>query len=240
MNLFQRSGSGVDLEPLINDDMGLPLVQMRHATDKPRMKPVTLREPKAWQCGQGRGPFVTYSEEPKMSPVYRRFITCLVVILLVVLAINTFATAQAQTVGLHVASVHVPSRDGYNNANVGAFYRHDNGLMAGVYHNSLGRTSVYGAYQFPVGPIDIAVGMVSGYKQECWKERHSSTELFKGGVVVTKSWSEWKCKGTGRHEWMPMVVPSYRFGEVLGVHPRLSVVLGERTTALHLSIERDL
>jgi hypothetical protein len=81
-------------------------------------------------------------------------------------ALGVFAlAAQAQTFGVHVASVH--SGDGMNNFNPGAYVRFDNGLTAGTYLNSHKRQSAYVGYTLETaGALSIAltVGVVSGYK----------------------------------------------------------------------------
>jgi hypothetical protein len=71
---------------------------------------------------------------------------------------------------LHGPSYHF-SDNGMNNANYGVGYRFDNRVVAGVYHNSLGRASVYLAYLLPVATLpwnvsaDVLLGAVTGYEQ---------------------------------------------------------------------------
>lgn len=72
--------------------------------------------------------------------------------------------AAAQTVGLHLGSVHVPKRD-YNNANPGAYVRFDNGFTLGGYYNSERRPSFYAGYTHSFDPVDVTVGAITGYER---------------------------------------------------------------------------
>src|SRR5438045_253932 len=60
--------------------------------------------------------------------------------------------AEAVTVGLHLASVHLPKRD-FNNTNPGLYVRTDGGWTAGAYRNSLNRTSAYAGYTMEWGRL---------------------------------------------------------------------------------------
>jgi hypothetical protein len=71
--------------------------------------------------------------------------------------------AQADTVGLHLASVHVPQRH-FNNTNPGLYYRNDAGWTAGGYRNSLRRTSAYAGYTWEYGVLGLTAGAVTGYQ----------------------------------------------------------------------------
>ena len=64
------------------------------------------------------------------------------------------------TLGLHLATAHF--QPGFQDANPGVYARCDS-VVAGVYANSVGRTSAYAAYVVPAGPFEVAVGVVSGY-----------------------------------------------------------------------------
>jgi hypothetical protein len=74
--------------------------------------------------------------------------------------------AQAQTVGLHLGSVH--ERAGFNNVNPGAYVRGADGWTVGAYRNSVRRLSVYGGrtWESPAWhglSAAVTVGVVSGY-----------------------------------------------------------------------------
>jgi hypothetical protein len=131
--------------------------------------------------------------------------------------------AEAHTVGAHLVSVHIPGNLGRNNTNTGLSYRHDSGAMVGFFRNSINRTSVYAAYQFPIGPFDVAVGATTGYKEHC---------------RITETGSRF-CSGYSPKHWTPLVVPSYALPAVAGFVPRVSAVYGPKSTALHLSVERS-
>lgn len=82
---------------------------------------------------------------------------------LLAIAVLMMATgAAAGTIGFHVASHHAPAKS-YNNSNPGIYYRHDEGWTAGVYRNSLRRTSVYAGYTWKFGALDITTAGVTGY-----------------------------------------------------------------------------
>jgi hypothetical protein len=141
-----------------------------------------------------------------------------------VLAFAAPVAAEAHTVGAHLVSVHIPGNLGRNNTNTGLSYRHDSGAMVGFFRNSINRTSVYVAYQLSVGPVDVALGATTGYKEQC---------------RVTETGRTF-CSGYSPKHWTPLVVPSYALPAVSGFVPRLSIVPGRQSTALHLSIERSL
>ena len=71
--------------------------------------------------------------------------------------------AQAQTIGLHVGSIH--ESPGFNGFNPGAYVRLDNGFTAGSYFNSIRKQSVYAGYTMNVwGPLDVSFVGVTGYQ----------------------------------------------------------------------------
>ncbi|KNZ33325.1 MAG: hypothetical protein AD742_06980 [Methylibium sp. NZG] len=85
--------------------------------------------------------------------------------------------AHADTVGLHLASVHVPQRQ-FNNVNPGLYYRSDAGWTVGGYRNSLRRTSVYGGYTLEYGPLALTAGAVTGYQDAVQAMLVPSLRLF--------------------------------------------------------------
>lgn len=72
----------------------------------------------------------------------------------------------AVAIGIHLATYHFDRDANYNEFNPGAYVACDE-YVAGVYYNSEKRTSVYVGYQFVnvLGPIDIIVGVVTGYER---------------------------------------------------------------------------
>jgi hypothetical protein len=71
--------------------------------------------------------------------------------------------ARADTVGLHLASVHMPAQD-FNNFNPGIYYRNDAGWTAGGYYNSLRKVSVYAGYTWQYRALGLTVGGATGYE----------------------------------------------------------------------------
>lgn len=73
--------------------------------------------------------------------------------------------AQAQTVGLHIASAH--EHGGLNGFNPGIYAKLDNGATAGIYRNSYKRVSTYVGYTMEArrGEFSAALtlGAVTGY-----------------------------------------------------------------------------
>jgi hypothetical protein len=74
----------------------------------------------------------------------------------------TATPARAGTLGLHLASAHLPQRH-FNNTNPGLYYRSDEGWTAGAYRNSLRRTSAYAGYTWGWGRLAVTGGAVTGY-----------------------------------------------------------------------------
>lgn len=118
-------------------------------------------------------------------------------------------SAHAQTMGLHIASAH--EHGGFNGVNPGVYVRLDSGWTAGIYRNSMERTSVYAGFTLETGtrPLSAAItlGCITGYN-----------------ASVT-----------------PLVVPSvaYHFGSNavrVGFIPR-PPGLGGASSALHLMVE---
>jgi hypothetical protein len=122
------------------------------------------------------------------------------------------STSQAQTVGLHLASVH--EAQGMNNTNPGAYYRSATGWTAGAYRNSVRRNSVYAGKTWETSTwhglsAAVTAGGVTGY----------------GGKVTVLL--------------VPSVAYSGGLGAVrIGIVPRPPVHGGQG--ALHLMVERSL
>jgi hypothetical protein len=70
--------------------------------------------------------------------------------------------APKDTLGFHLFSQHLPAAD-YNNINPGIYYRLAEGPVAGLYRNSVRRTSVYAGYTWQWGRFDLTTGAVTGY-----------------------------------------------------------------------------
>ena len=85
--------------------------------------------------------------------------------------------AQADTVGLHLASVHDPQRH-FNNNNPGLYYRSNDGWTAGGYRNSLRRTSAYAGFTWQHGALGLTAGGVTGYQETLQPMLVPSLRLF--------------------------------------------------------------
>lgn len=93
----------------------------------------------------------------------RRFIAA------ALLAVSGAAGAQT-TIGVHLGSHHWPDLPAYSNANPGIYVRTAEGWTAGVYRNSLRRTSVYAGRTFGTDvrgfELALTVGAISGYDRK--------------------------------------------------------------------------
>jgi hypothetical protein len=189
-----------------------------------------------------------------MKAVLHHLVRCLLGIgltLLICAAIGycTRAHAEGITVGLHLASVHVPAKDGQNNTNAGFYLRSAAGLTAGVYENTLRRTSLYAGKSFALGPVDVVVGIVSGYQRKCTERTEQiGTRLpttppgHVTGPPVAVYATQQECSGFARGWLTPMVAPSVALPFALfGATPRLWVIpsVSAASSVLHLSVEHS-
>lgn len=85
--------------------------------------------------------------------------------------------ARADTIGLHIGSHHMPAKT-YNNSNPGLYYRTDDNWTAGIYRNSLRRTSVYAGYTWKFGALDVTTAAVTGYFHKVQPLLVPSVSLF--------------------------------------------------------------
>jgi hypothetical protein len=160
----------------------------------------------------------------------------------------TQARAEGLIVGLHLASVHTPARDGQNNTNTGVYVRDASGLTAGAYVNTQRRTSLYVGQQFDLGPIDVTVGIVSGYQRRCTDTQvqvDTMPAANRPGHIPAPPRPVYEtrheCKGFARGYLTPMVVPSVALPfSVLSVTPRIWFMpsFGKQSSVMHLSAER--
>jgi hypothetical protein len=95
----------------------------------------------------------------------------------VLVLVCTGAAAHADTLGFHLVSQHLPASN-YNNFNPGVYYRLSEGPVAGIYRNSLRRTSIYAGYTWHYKRLDLTVGAVTGYKHAAQLLIVPSVELF--------------------------------------------------------------
>jgi hypothetical protein len=136
--------------------------------------------------------------------------------LAMLLAIALFQCAQAATVGLHLYSLHVPAKDLDNNRNAGLYMRTDGGLTVGMYRNTLRRLSPYVGQTYDLGPVDLTLGLIGGYK-------------LKDG------------QGWSRNYLAPLVALSVASPvSIMGATPRITLVPGhlvKARTVVHFSTE---
>lgn len=131
------------------------------------------------------------------------------------------------TLGIHLASVHVPAQTWQNNVNVGLYARTADGWTAGVYRNTLRRTSVYAGYTFEHGPLALTVGAITGYQ----KKSVACNDPMSTGCTL----------GSSRGFVSLMAAPSVTLPEFAGIVPRISFIPGigsPSSSVFHLSMER--
>lgn len=152
--------------------------------------------------------------------------------------------AKAQTIGLHVASVHVPAHDYQKNFNPGIYARLDNGVTLGAYSNTLGRASFYGAWTTPeFYRLSLTIGAVSGYQKKLVKTETVQCVAPEGSMCINPTYQVGYYEGSSSGAVTLMLAPSIRGPELMGLTPRLSIIprMGAgSSTVLHLSIEKAL
>jgi hypothetical protein len=155
--------------------------------------------------------------------------------------------ARAQSVGLHLVSIHVPAHKDQHNFNPGVYARFDNGATLGTYHNTLGKQTFYAGYTLERGPFSLTLGAANGY------QRHETVTLGEmkpctleqivavGGNCKLQSRHADTSPGTKAYLTL-MLAPSVRFPDMFGVIPRISYIpgLAGSSNVFHLSIERAL
>jgi hypothetical protein len=126
------------------------------------------------------------------------------------------AASQAHTIGIHTVSRHAPSYAWQNNNNIGGYVRMDSGLVAGAYRNTMHATSMYIGYALDAGWGALTVGVVSGYGKRM-VDGHQ-----RGGTSI-----------------MPLIAPSVKLPDFLGVTPRITLIppVGRFAAVAHLSFE---
>jgi hypothetical protein len=125
---------------------------------------------------------------------------------------------ESLIIGVHIGSVHLPTKDYYRDNNAGIYARYER-VQAGYYRNSYERDTGYLAYTVATWTgIDLQAGAAYGYQR---KSTGSQTTGFARGAIT------------------PFVAFGYTAPKVFGVSPRLSVIPGspKHSTVLHLSLE---
>jgi len=150
--------------------------------------------------------------------------------------------ATALAIGLHVQSMHMPSKPEHNDRNVGVYLKGES-WQVGAYRNTLRRNTLYASYVHHAYGLDWHVGLASGYQKKCQEDRALRTQrVVIDGQEYVAQWTEyWQtCHGWSRGAVAPVGGVSYLFPEVLGAKPRLFFAPGLKgsSSVLHLSIER--
>ncbi len=75
--------------------------------------------------------------------------------------------AKAQVIGVHIATYHDSGK--WSDFNPGVYVRTEDGLTAGIYRNSIRKTSVHAGYTWSRphawGDVSLTAGVVTGYAQ---------------------------------------------------------------------------
>lgn len=132
------------------------------------------------------------------------------------------------TVGLHIASAHFPAREYHNNTNPGIYAIAD-GWTAGVYRNTLRRTSIYAGKQWAwdtaYGEPAVTLGVVSGYDKRTvpcgdWHRKQGWTGQCSFGVSNAKI--------------IPMIAPSWK---IKSTRIWYMPGVGNSSSVIHVSVE---
>ena len=171
--------------------------------------------------------------------------------ILSILALCICTSASATTVGLDTFSHHFPSKDFQDNSNFGLYFKLDNGFTAGAYHNTLRRTSVYAGWTWNIaGPVDLTVGLISGYQKKVTGKEWIDGIPTNNPVVVGSAVYQYTTydhsvisptyTGYSSAALTPMAMPSVRLPEFKGIVTRLSFIPGvdHSASVLHLSFEK--
>ena len=92
---------------------------------------------------------------------------------------------KKDVIGFHLFSQHIPNNN-YNNVNPGIYYRLAEGPVAGIYRNSMRRTSVYAGYMLEYGRFGVTAGAVTGYTSGAQPLLVPSMALFTYRGVTTR------------------------------------------------------
>jgi hypothetical protein len=72
------------------------------------------------------------------------------------------ACARGQTIGIDLGSHHFVAKK-VTDQNYGLYFEHE-GWAGGAYRNSFRRTSVWAGRVIDVGPVDVTIGLSTGYE----------------------------------------------------------------------------
>jgi hypothetical protein len=156
------------------------------------------------------------------------------------------AMARAQPVmGLHTASWHL----GVDQQQTPGLYVRWGSWTAGGYRNSIGRASAYVTHSWRIGPIDVAVGAVTGYGYRVRRGASClETALLAGWSmdaaqeVSARMGSNCRYGSGAGPAVSPLLALSAPLPAIGELQPRLTFIPATagvgRSNVLHLSLER--
>lgn len=166
-----------------------------------------------------------------------------------VLCSLAFAASAQTHIGLHLNSVHSPSKDHHQNQNRGLYVRGES-YQTGFYVNSVNRLAPYAAYVHKLGPVDLLVGVAGAYQKKCTtevtrtekkvvfeKRENGDTSTTTYPVIETRKEN---CMGFSRGYLTPMAGLSIASPvSFLGATPVLtfSPGFGKASAVAHLAIQ---
>lgn len=133
--------------------------------------------------------------------------------------------------GLHLVSAHIDPAPNQSNVNPGIYAIHsESGITGGIYRNTWRRWSLYAGKTMPVvGPLDLTLGVVSGYQRKLVETGYYCDRRDDRCYV-----SQYQGYAKG---WLsPLVAASVRVELGYGTRARVMVT----RDVVHLAIERDL
>jgi hypothetical protein len=132
--------------------------------------------------------------------------------------------------GLTLGSYHFDRQTPLESFNPGAYAICDN-WTAGIYRNSFRRTSVFAGRVFSLGPIDLTVGLVTGYEKRRIYDGPARPGDYERGCTGYHCIED---QGHGG-KISPIILPSVKMGNFrVGVIPPL---LPKQKGALTLAVE---
>lgn len=137
-------------------------------------------------------------------------------------------TCAALAIGLNLASYHLDRDYPFQESNPGVYAICDDWIL-GIYRNSfaknfsmdrpLDRVTVHIGKIFSFGPVDIEIGLATGYGKKTRREVYSPQNSAYGCTPG----HQWCDITEGTAEIIPIVIPSIRLGAArLGLVPPLS------------------
>jgi hypothetical protein len=118
-------------------------------------------------------------------------------------------TCTALALGVSLGSYHLNRDYPFHETNPGAYAICDD-WIGGAFRNSFGRWSVHAGRVFKLGPVDIEVGLATGYQRRTWHEPPSEKTRK---LCTHPTWPCYREEGHGGKIAL-FVVPSVRVENV--------------------------